>query len=311
MNEIFNAKFLIGNACNIIALISFIFIIIQSIFQYFISFRYSTFYHIPYKYFNKINKRIFFESFSLLGLSLLLLGIAIFFINDISFGDNIINLDTILNFFIAILILSFPNFLVKFIKKKEFSDYINYKNIVVVLTLILIINTIFYVLIIIILNNLFSLFIGNHYDIKTINNVIISLIYIPKYIKNIFFISTGSSNPAYKKEYETFFYKGVFYSVVYDYGDKVLAIESCLEFDNNKTIVFKIGSYFIISKAGLVIDYNFYDVVKRELKNKEQINIIDEPICTSLKNIYIIIGKDFLKMIQEKTKISNYSKNKK
>lgn len=297
MNEIFNVKFLIENAGNIIALISFISIIMQSIFQYFISFRYSAFYYIPLKYFSKINKRIFFESISLLGLCLFLLWIAIFFINDISFGDSLINLQVFLNFFISILILSFPNLLVKFIKQKEFSDYINYKNIAVVLLIILIINTILYVAIIIILNQVILIFIKDHFVNKIINYVIISFIYIPKYIKNIFFISTGSSNPIYKKDYETFCYEGIFYSIVYDYGDKVLAIESCLECDNKKTIVLLIGSYFIFPKKSLVIDYNVYDVVKRKLKNKEQVNIIDEPICTAIKNIYIIIWNEFLKKI--------------
>lgn len=278
-----NSFNLIENIVGVTTIISFSALIIQSFYQYYISFRFYTYYNVPTKYFSKIRKRDFFESTFLIFSFLLLFFVASKIIfNSLLYSEEICKInffskeilhDLFFNF-IAIAFIRFPSFLYTIIVDEDLNEnFINSKVPQKKLMGFLIVNFIILVL--------FSL----RYLCKKLIYlyIIVYFIFIIIFFRRAFFISLGNSNLRLNKEFEIFRVGVNKYASINDYGDSVLALKVKIV---DEKIFLYLDKYFILSKNGKSFEnIVFKDVIR--IKNRKEIieDNKNEKSISEIKNL--------------------------
>lgn len=235
---------------------------IKFLIQYFNSLSYSDFYKIPDKYFNEVNWKKIFEDTLIFILGVFLLIFLILIISKEINDSKKVNLIVYVYIFILIFFASFIEFMRIGLKYRDCLIKENiYKDIYSVFFSLFITGLMVFVII---------MYMETQCKISeyiTYLLLFVILIFIIKTPINLIMILSKNRNIKYSKHYEVYLKENIYYAVIYDYGDKILATKCCIS-DDKKDLKLFLNEYTIEDKKGILFYCYEFDNIFRYINNE-------------------------------------------
>lgn len=246
----------------LITVLTPVFFFIKFLIQYFNSISYSDFYKIPDKYFNEVNWKKVFENILIfiLGVFLLIFLITIILkeIDDSKKANLIVYVYIfILNFFVSF--IEFMRIGLKYrdclIKEEIYKDIYSVYLSFLITGLMVFINIMY-------MKTQCKIF-----GYITYLLLFVILIFIIKTPFNLIMILSKNRNIKYSKHYEVYLKGNIYYAVINDYGDKILATKCSIIKDKKELYLF-LYEYIFEKKENIIFKCYEFDNIFRCINNE-------------------------------------------